>query len=392
MCFPASTISDPAFKHAFGAEQAPPHTKHPHGTKSSPEENYYVIALRDWASGIKDLPKKSVEQVAKATVNPPTGPSDFNPPKGPSGWNPPRGPSGVASFPPRPPPPANSYNSNSMAFPNGSKSSSGMNGQSPRPAYPLPTTAISKYQDRKFSLLKDIKDGQYVNLVGEVRKCWGTLHGTQMYLTDYTSNNLLFDYKTGDGQIQGQDGDEHGYLDNMQKKGWNGPFGKMSIQITLWPPHDTFVNKDVAVGDIMLVRNVHIAFRDKCLEGKLHTDNKNPQQVDVRNIPQTDPLVLAMKARRSDYERQKLAAENKTPSQSRAEKKKRRKERERLARLQQDGESGGMSDSGTSGEQETGVTKKGKLNANGKVTIPTTHAMLLTISTQSSPGTSTKHA
>lgn len=362
MCFPASTISDPIFKHAFGDGQAPPHTKHPVGARSSPEENYYVIALRHWASGIQELPKTSAQQLAKASTKPPS-----------------RDPSNISNAQMRAPSFGNANNGNSMAPANAPKGPSMMTGlpnrpplpglpSRPPPSQPSADNIISRYQDRKFSLLKDIQNGTYVSLVGEVRKLWGNRHGTQMYLTDYTSNSLLFDYKPDDNQAEGQDGDDHGYLSNVQKRGWNGPFGKMTIQISLWPPHDSFVNAQVVEGDIVLVRNMHVAFQGKYLEGKLHTDHKFPQQVDVRKIPSHDLLVVAMKDRQTKYEEQKLAAENKLPAQSRAEKKKKKKKKKAaLAALQQDGEGEGTTDSPMGMGEGIGLAKKAKVNANGKL-------------------------
>lgn len=364
ICFPASTISDPVFKHAFGDGQAPPNTKHPVGAKSTPEENYYVIALRHWASGIRELPKMSAQQLARASTNPP-----------------PRGLPNVPNGQMRAPPPGNATNGNSTAPANAPKGPSMMTGlpnrplppglpSRPPPPQPSANNIISRYQDKKFSLLKDIQNGTYPSLVGEVRKLWGNTHGTQMYLTDYTSNSLLFDYKTDDGQAEGQDGDDHGYLSNIQKRGWKGPFGKMTIQISLWPPHDSFVNAQVVEGDIVLVRNMHVVFQGKYLEGKLHTDNKFPQQVDVRKIPSHDPLVVAMKDRQTQYEEQKLAAENKKPAQSKAEKKKKKKQKKaKLAALQKDGEGEGTPDSATGVGEGIGLAKKAKVNANGKLCV-----------------------
>lgn len=350
MCFPASTISDPAFKHAFGAGQAPPHSKHPFGAMSTPEENYYIIALRNWASNIGELRTTSVQQLAKASANS-RAPTDAT----------------------RAPPPANATNSNFMAPLNAPRGPASVMGLPSRPPPPQPSTnnIISKHQDRKFALLKDVQSGTYVTLVGEVRKLWGGMYGTQMYMTDYTSNSLLFDYRANQSQDEGQDGDAHGYLSNVQKIGWKGPFGKMTIQITLWPPHDSFVNAEVAEGDIVLVRNLHIAFAEKCLEGKLHTDRRFPQQVDVRKISPHDPLVEAIKARRANYEEQRLAADNKKPSQAKAEKKKKKKkEKERLSKLQQDGE-GNVTPDSSKGLVEREVTNKGKVNTNGKIVSPT---------------------
>lgn len=360
MCFPSATISDPIFKHAFGDGQAPPHTKHPVGAKSSPEENYYVIALRNWAAGIRELPKTSAQQLSKALTNSPS-----------------RGPSNVSNGQMRDPPLGNALSGHSMAPAHAPKGPSIMYGNRPlppglpsRPPPPQPSAnnIISKFQDWKFSLLKDMQNGTFVSLVGEVRKIWGGMHGTQMYLTDYTSNSLLFEYKSDDGQAEGQDGDSHGYLSNVQKRGWKGPFGKMTIQISLWPPHDYFVNTEVVEGDIVLVRNMHIAFQGKYLEGKLHTDRRFPQQVDVRKIPSSDPLVVAMKDRQAQYEKEKLTAENKLPAQSRAEKKKKRKMRKAAqAALQQDGEGEATSDSPKGVVEENALIKKAQVNTNGKL-------------------------
>ncbi|KAE9983550.1 hypothetical protein BLS_004132 [Venturia inaequalis] len=385
MCFPAATISDPVFKHAFGDGRAPPHTKHPVGAKSSPEENYYVIALRNWASGIRELPQTSAQQLAKASTNPPS-----------------RGPPNVMNGQIRAPSLGNAINGNSMAPANAPKGPSnrppppGLPSRPPPPGLPsrppppgLPSrlpppqpsanNIISRFQDRKFSLLKDIQNGTYVSLVGEVRKLWGTRNGTQMYLTDYTSNSLLFEYKPDDGQAEGQDGDDHGYLSNMQKRGWKGPLGKMTIQITLWPPHDYFVNTEVVEGDIVLVRNMHVAFQGKYLEGKLHTDQKFPQQVDVRKIPSNDPLAVAMKDRQTQYEEQKLAAENRLPAKSRAEKKKKKKKKKAaLEALQQNEEGEGTLDSPTDVVGGIGLTKKAKVNAN--VVSGNVHQPCLTLS------------
>jgi protection-of-telomeres protein 1 len=359
ICFPAATIPDPAFKHAFGDQDSPPHTKHPVGARSSGTENYYIIALRDWASGIKDLPRKSFQLPEETSLLPPKGPSK------------------LLSLPKKPPPPATAHNDRSVAALSAPEGLPSMAGLPPQRAQPSTNNVISKYQDKKFSFLKDIKDGTYVTLVGEVRKLWGNLHGTQMYLTDYTSNSLLFDYKSNDGQAEGQDGDTHGYLANTQRRGWGGPFGRMTIQITLWPPHDSFVNIEVVEGEIVLVRNVHITFRNKYLEGKLHTDRRFPQKVDVRKIPQADPLVLALEARKADYEDHKLAAENKRPSHKAEKKKRRKQERERLARQQGSG-GNETPDSTVETRQEKHVLAEGELDGNGKAMILLQYGKLLT--------------
>jgi hypothetical protein len=111
---------------------------------------------------------------------------------------------------------------------------------------------------------------------------------------------LFFDYKTTeDPQGDGLDGDQYGYTTNMVKKSWPGPFGKMTMQIRLWYPHNTF---EVKEGDIVLLHNVNIRYRGSmCLEGSLHEDRNHPNQIDIRKISPMDKRVQELCLRREKY-------------------------------------------------------------------------------------------
>jgi protection of telomeres protein 1 len=302
--FSVDKVPHPDFKEAYA--DAPLHySAVPTRARANAAEQYYVIELRNWASGIKELPTLSTEKFMKPV---PTGPA--------------RG---------------------------------------------LKHAATANQFDKKFSLLQDIKDGTFVDLVGEVRKLWGTKNGTNLYLTDYTSNNLLFDYKSNEGQAAGQDGDEHGYLSNMPTKGWGGPFGKMTIQVTLWAPHDSYANADVHIGDIVLLRNVHVSFKYKYLEGVLHQDRRNPEQIDIRKLNSSDPRIQAMMQRRDQYSATMNGQGNDNKAKlAKAQKKKKRKENKKLALAgTQEGDTP-MPDPESNDADVLAFVPKTKINANSK--------------------------
>ncbi|KAL9113097.1 MAG: hypothetical protein Q9227_002709 [Pyrenula ochraceoflavens] len=162
------------------------------------------------------------------------------------------------------------------------------------PAVPLkptnsspPTSAwvnTSQNQHReKFSLLQDLylpSGGQlcFKDLMGEVRKIYPDGSKTQLYVTDYTSNKKLYDYSHGcDGE--GREGDQFSYIPTSSSK-WPGPWGKMTLQITVWGSQSYFVNSKVNVGDYVSLQNVHI----KCspyglIEGALRDDPKFPEKL-----------------------------------------------------------------------------------------------------------------
>jgi len=192
------------------------------------------------------------------------------------------------------------------------------------PALPIKDPSIAG--SKKFTLLQDVQISSFVDLVGEVRKMWSTNNGTDLYLTDYTSNNMLYDYKPINGPATGQNGDEFGYISNRPTKEWVGPHGKMTIQVRLWYPHNTFADAEVHVGDIVLLRNVHITFKQSIIEGVLHQDRSHPTQVDIRKLPSLDPRVQAVHDRRARYQANinGQGGENKA-KRSKAEKKKKRK-------------------------------------------------------------------
>lgn len=80
-----------------------------------------------------------------------------------------------------------------------------------------------------------------------------------LYLSDYTTNELLFDY-----------------VPNTPH--WSGPLGQQSIQIIVAEPYP-----DMKKGDIVIVRNLRAKFgMNGLLEGGTWTrDGEKKQQMDV---------------------------------------------------------------------------------------------------------------
>jgi protection-of-telomeres protein 1 len=187
----------------------------------------------------------------------------------------------------------------------------------------------------KFSLLKDVSDRKYYDVVGEVRKIYTQASFGDVYITDYTTNSLFFDYQQNQvSKDNGQDGDEFGYTgQNIPKAPWLGPYGKMTIQVHLYPPHNAAV---VEVGDIVFIKNALVRFRnEKYLEATLHEDRSNPDRIDVRKIHDPhDERVLALMERREEYhakEGNRATAGVNKPGVSKAEKKRLKRARNQEA-------------------------------------------------------------
>lgn len=132
---------------------------------------------------------------------------------------------------------------------------------------------------QKFSLLKDVKNESFHDVLGEVIKVFqGSGEAITVYLSDYTGNSLFYNYSwLGIDGAVARDGDEYGYTKARSKtpKDWPGPYGKLTIQLTLFDPHATFVRESVKVGQWVFLKNVQFKLgRNGCLKGYLREDRK----------------------------------------------------------------------------------------------------------------------
>lgn len=131
----------------------------------------------------------------------------------------------------------------------------------------------------KFALLKDVKPDRFYNILGEVVQVYdnGSYDCLTVHLSDYTANSEFYNHAWGGSPTtNGRDGDEHGYIKSRPKttKDWPGPYGKMSIQLTLFDGHAAFVREQVKDKEWVLLRNVQIKYGNQGgrLEGFLRGD------------------------------------------------------------------------------------------------------------------------
>lgn len=171
--------------------------------------------------------------------------------------------------------------------------------------------AITKPKD-KFSLIKDLSAHTFADLAVHVVKMFYLDERVHLYVTDYTVNKSLFDYgDKSDEESEGADNDTFGFLTRptREKRAWQGPRGRMTLQVTLWDPHSYYARENVTEDVYILLRNVHVK-ADKMnglLEGVMHTDKMYPEKVDIRVLDedhQDDPRIVELKTRKREYWKQ----------------------------------------------------------------------------------------
>jgi protection-of-telomeres protein 1 len=139
-------------------------------------------------------------------------------------------------------------------------------------------SAIAMGVKDKYSLLKDVKADRFYDLIGEVIRVYERDGRVTLYLSDYTAHSLFYNNAWGGGDDGSpfQDGDEYGYTKSRKKavSDWPGPYGKLSIQITVYDNHAAFIREQVKVKDWVILKNVHVKMGNQggCLEGFLRGD------------------------------------------------------------------------------------------------------------------------
>ncbi|KAL8827585.1 MAG: hypothetical protein Q9170_006960 [Blastenia crenularia] len=156
------------------------------------------------------------------------------------------------------------------------------------PAGNLVTASTPNYGRRdKFASIKDVKVETFYDLVGQVVKIYPSNGVVELYLTDYTSNNLLFNYEWGrdDPDAEPDDGGSLYNSPSSTSRKWAGPSGKMTLTVSLFSPHSYFAQSQVKENDFVFLRNTRIKWsKDGKVEGSLHTDRLNSDRVDISII------------------------------------------------------------------------------------------------------------
>ncbi|KAK8136323.1 hypothetical protein PG984_004263 [Apiospora sp. TS-2023a] len=163
----------------------------------------------------------------------------------------------------------------------------------------------------KFSLLKDVRDGGFYDLIVDVIKDpYDLLDKVSMWVTDYTENDRFFRY-TWDASTAGtgRDGDPFGYTSAFQSPkntAWPGPFGKRCLQLTCWEPHAGYLRSQVRAGKWISLRNVQIKYgrNGGHLEGFLREDRMYSSRLGIDILELTEDSDKRLKdaiRRKHDY-------------------------------------------------------------------------------------------
>ena len=227
------------------------------------------------------------------------------------------------------------------------------------------TSSASISKRDKFSLIKDIKVETYYDLVGQVVKVYPHNNRVELYMTDYTSNSLLFNYEWGQDDVDGsgREGDVYNYAPRQcTTRKWPGPPGYRTLTVTLFPPHSYFAQQTLKETSFVYLRNVHVKWsKDSKIEGVLHSDRRYPDRIDIAVLDpnERDDRVKDVLRRKRDLAKQFPTQRDEFIAQARAHKrkeidedkplsktaakKKRKLERERLEN-KKTGETGDLDD------------------------------------------------
>ncbi|KAF3483262.1 telomere-binding alpha subunit central domain-containing protein [Arthroderma uncinatum] len=158
---------------------------------------------------------------------------------------------------------------------------------------------------RKFCLLKDATFATYADITGQVVKTYNEGEKFILYVTDYTSNEHLLQYALPSRESGGRSDTEYKYINTQKTREWPGPFGTMTIHVTLWDPHASFARERVKVDDYVTLYNVNIKMNKQSgkMEGSLHIDRVYPNKIQVYiiNDNETDPHIKQLVQRKQEY-------------------------------------------------------------------------------------------
>ena len=235
---------------------------------------------------------------------------------------------------------------------------------------------------QKFSLIKDVVVETYYDLVGQVVKQYPDNGKVELSITDYTPNGLLYNYEWGRDSEGAEDreGDPYGHIPRAIGKMWRGPYGKMTLTVTLWDPHAYFAQTNVKEEQFVFLRNVHIKWsRDAKMEGALHTDKRYPGRIDLTILDTQDDRVKDVLRRKRDYatkfkiqseefmgeargQRRKQSGEGEAMSKNQL--RKRRKQQKELAKREQSKTKENSRDRDDENNSKTTVFPKLEMNKN----------------------------
>lgn len=133
--------------------------------------------------------------------------------------------------------------------------------------------------------IRDMQVRRIVQLIGQVVRLNDyDSEKTILYITDYTENPALAEFKKDDEDDMNIEGDQYNYM-NRRAKRWPGPWGRLNLQVTLWEPHASFARENVREGD--LVHLTYVRIKEGLhvgMEAAVHEDRRDSKKVHVRVI------------------------------------------------------------------------------------------------------------
>jgi hypothetical protein len=200
-----------------------------------------------------------------------------------------------------------------------------------------PAVTISKPSNSSGSgtQLSQLKADTFNNLCGEVVRVWRNSSCVSLYITDYTTNPLFYQYVEKDNE------DETERVDDYRI-----PLGQMTLQVTLFGiQYDWVLSQNNLVGEIVSLKNVHTKYNQygsaAQLEGALHDDHMYRDKILVAILGSSNPIrqeiLERKKAHNAEITKTNLGRfpGGETSGQlSKAAKKKPNKERKRLERVE----------------------------------------------------------
>lgn len=160
----------------------------------------------------------------------------------------------------------------------------------------------------KYRTISDLEDFKFADLCVEiVDKYFSVLGGCEIKVTDYTENKQLYyfqDPEESTSEDAGRDGDEFGYSKSQKEHRFRGPFGQLVLTVDLKEPHAGYVDRNVNVGDIVLLKNVKIKVwgSNPVMGGGIWPDHLYPDKPLVERLRRSDrPEIDALHERKQKY-------------------------------------------------------------------------------------------
>lgn len=177
----------------------------------------------------------------------------------------------------------------------------------PRPATST-NSALRATTLRKFGLIKDAGYDRYYDVIVEVAKKFFKYDFVDVYVTDYTSNSLLYDYPSPDEADDDvtREGDPFQYTSDfmpVKKHEWPGPYGTLTLKVEVLEPHASVIKNDVEEGDFIIITNMRVKMSNQNrMEANVWRDNKFPNKIQIcKVVDKDDPRVKELQKRKDQY-------------------------------------------------------------------------------------------